>query len=231
MQYIKIRKGLIICVLLNILLVLIGLLLVPTALTASKNGISGLIAVISILLVYFGISYYGTITTERFDKKILHYSLIFGVFIGFLFFIEIILEYILLPDSLLNVKMGYAEFGVAFCLYFFSGLWSILKTQKYLSSVLTSFWTALIASLIWLTSVLLIYYLFYGTSQQMTVLKAEGNFEDFKQSGMIDFNAFIVQDFWGAGFFHLFLGPLVASFLGALGGLMGLLFLKLFKSK
>jgi hypothetical protein len=46
---------------------------------------------------------------------------------------------------------------------------------------------------------------------------------------MTDFNAFIVQDFWGAGFFHLLLSPIIASILGSIGGLFGFLFLKLFK--
>ena len=38
---------------------------------------------------------------------------------------------------------------------------------------------------------------------------------------MSDFNAFIVEDFMGATFFHLLLGLLVAAVLGVLGGLLG----------
>jgi hypothetical protein len=38
---------------------------------------------------------------------------------------------------------------------------------------------------------------------------------------MSDFNAFIMEDFLGATFFHLLLGPLLASLLGLLGGLTG----------
>ncbi len=41
------------------------------------------------------------------------------------------------------------------------------------------------------------------------------------RSGMSDFNAFIMEDFMDATFFHLLLGPLVAAVLGLLGGLLG----------
>lgn len=225
----KIRVALFICIISNIFLVVFGLWLVPTALNASANGISGLIGALSILLIYFGVSFFFLKPTEKFNNEILPYSLIFGISIGFVFALESILEYILLPGGNLNTKMGYTEFGLTFLIYLFAGLWSVLRTQRYFSSILTSFWCAIIASLIWFIVVLLIYYLFHGTSQQLSVLKGEGDFEDYKQSGMTDFNAFIMQDFWGAGFFHLLLGPIIATILGGVGGLFGLLFLKFFR--
>jgi uncharacterized membrane protein len=181
--------------------------------------------------VYSAISYYGIKPTERIHNHILQYSLIFGVIIGFVFFLEIALEYILLPNSQLNATMGKIEFGLAFVLFFLSGLLSVVATQKYFSSVLTSFWCSLISSLIWLCVVLLVFYLLHGTNQHISVFKAEGDYEDFKRSGMTDFDAFIMQDFWGAGFFHLLLSPIVAVILGSTGGLFGLIFLKLFKPK
>jgi hypothetical protein len=39
---------------------------------------------------------------------------------------------------------------------------------------------------------------------------------------MRDFNAFMMEDFFGAGAYHLLLGPLVAFVLSAFGGLVGL---------
>ncbi|MGA2822389.1 MAG: hypothetical protein ABSE72_02570 [Bacteroidales bacterium] len=225
----KFRNGLLFGVIINVLLVVYGELLVPTAITASSNGVSGFITSLSILLVYAGVSFYCIKPTERVFHNILQYSLIFGLIIGSIYFLEIILEYILLPSGQLNIIMGKIEFGLALFLFFLSGLWSVVATQKYFSSILTSFWCGIVASLIWLCAVLLVFYLFHGTSQQITVLKAEGDYEDFKRSGMTDFNAFIVQDFWGAGFFHLLLSPIIASILGSIGGLFGFLFLKLFK--
>ena len=52
-----------------------------------------------------------------------------------------------------------------------------------------------------------VFYAFNGTAQQAQVLQAEGNLADFARSGMSDFNAWAMQDFLGAGFFHLLLEP------------------------
>lgn len=225
----KIRNGIYAGVIINILLVIYGVFVVPTALTASHSGLSGFIASLSVLILYSAVTGYGIKPTARFHDHILQYSLIFGVIIGFVFFLEIALEYLLLPDSQLNAIMGKIEFGMAFVLFFFSGLLSVVVTQKYLSSVLTSFWCSIISSLIWLCVVLLVFYILHGTDQQISVFKAEGDYEDFKRSGMTDFDAFIIQDFWGAGFFHLLLSPIVAVILGSAGGLLGLIFLRIFK--
>ena len=89
---------------------------------------------------------------------------------------------------------------------------------------MTATGTAMIASLIWLIAVLTVFYIFRGSPQQTQVFRAEGNYEDFAQSGMSDFNTFIMEDFLGAAFFHLLLGPLVAAILGIIGGLFGKVF-------
>jgi hypothetical protein len=79
----------------------------------------------------------------------------------------------------------------------------------------------MLSSLVWFIAVLACFYLFYGTERQAQVFRAEGNYEDFRRSGMADFATFIMEDFLGAGFFHLLLGPLVAAILASLGGILG----------
>ena len=220
-----IRYGVLSIVLINLILVGFGAFLVPTALTASKNGLSGLIASLMILLVYAIVSVFGLKRTVAIHEKIPGYSLLFGTIIGFLYSVEIILEYIILPNNQLIINMGKIEFGLAFLLFSLSGLFMVLLSQKFLAAVLTTFWCSIIASLIWLCVVLIVFYLFFGTAQQHAVLTTEGDYDDFVRSGMTDFNAFIIQDFWGAGFFHLLISPIIALILGSLGGLAGLSFL------
>jgi hypothetical protein len=60
-----------------------------------------------------------------------------------------------------------------------------------------------------------------GTPQQAAVMQAEGNLQDFANSGMTDFSAWFMEDLLGAGFFHLLLGPIVAAVLGGAGALAG----------
>jgi asparagine N-glycosylation enzyme membrane subunit Stt3 len=81
--------------------------------------------------------------------------------------------------------------------------------------------TAIIGSLIWYIAVLVSFYLFFGTDSQARVFRAEGEYEDFRRSGMADFSTFVMEDFFGAGFFHLLLGPVLAAMLASAGGLLG----------
>jgi hypothetical protein len=78
-------------------------------------------------------------------------------------------------------------------------------------------WSSGIAALIWLEALLVIIYCFHGSGRQTQVFRAEGNFEDFIRSGQTDFDAFIMQDLMGAGFYHLLLSPIIASLVGAVG--------------
>jgi hypothetical protein len=67
-----------------------------------------------------------------------------------------------------------------------------------------------------------VFYAFRGTAQQAEVLRAEGDFEDFRRSGLADMDVFVMGDMLGAGFYHLLLSPVFGAILGGLGGLVGL---------
>jgi hypothetical protein len=152
---------------------------------------------------------------HRRDPDILRRATIFGLLGGAVFAGEIILEYILLPSD--NSRYGMVEFGTVLLLYFASAL----RLRSIKSAVLTAMTSAFIASLVWVITLLVVFYAFRGSARQVQVLRAEGDYEDFARSGMSDFNTFIMEDFMGAIFFHLLLGLLVAAVLGALGGLLG----------
>lgn len=113
------------------------------------------------------------------------------------------------------------EFGSVFLLYLIAGVIPALNKLPFRSNVLSGVATAIISSLIWFVAVLTCFYLFYGTERQTQVFRAEGNYEDFRRSGMADFPTFIMEDFLGAGFFHLLLGPLIAGILASAGGIVG----------
>ncbi len=130
-----------------------------------------------------------------------------------------LLEYILLPED--NTPFGLVEFGSVFFLWLMAGVSAAYQTRRTRDGTLAALSSALISSLIWFIAALAIYYLFRGTPQQAQVFKAEGNFEDFARSGLGDFDAWVMEDFLGAGFYHLLLGPLIAAVLGTGGGLAG----------
>lgn len=142
-----------------------------------------------------------------------------GLLAGAIFTGEMLLEYILLPAD--NARYGYVEFGSVLLLYVIAGVIPAHKKLPFRSSALTGAATATISSLIWFVAVLTCFYLFYGTERQTQVFRAEGNYEDFRRSGIADFATFIMEDFLGAGFFHLLLGPLIAGILASAGGIVG----------
>ena len=142
-----------------------------------------------------------------------------GLLAGAIFTGEMVLEYILLPAD--KTRYGYVEFGSVFLLYFIAGVIPALKKLPFRSSVLSGVATAIISSPIWFIALFTCFYLFYGTERQTQVFRAEGNYEDFRHSGMADFPTFIMEDFLGAGFFHLLLGPLIAGILASAGAIIG----------
>jgi len=183
---------------------------------------SGLIGVCVILISYgAALQFWFRILEDKYPH-ILRLGLRSGVFIGLIFIGEMLLEYILLPAD--NSKMGLWEYGAVLAVFFSVSLWAAYQTTRFRDGVLAAFVSAMIGSIIWLIALLAIFYLFHGSVQQTQVFRAEGNFEDFTHSGMTDFDAFIMQDFWGAGFFHSILLPMLAGILGSVGSLFGIFF-------
>lgn len=207
------QKSLLFGVLVALALVIAGRLFVPA------TSLLSTIAASAILLVYGAMAALCPIRLHRRHPDILHWAMIFGLLAGAVFAGEIILEYILLPTD--NSHYGMVEFGAVFALYLASAVVSALRSLSIKNAVFTSVASAFIASLVWVITVLAVFYAFRGSPRQVLVLRAEGDYEDFARSGMSDFNAFIMEDFMGATFFHLLLGLLVAAVLGVVGGLPG----------
>jgi hypothetical protein len=204
------QKGFLLAVLLGLALVILGRLLVPTI------SLLSLAAAFLILIIYGLAGYFGF---RRVRPETLKLAAIFGLLAGVIFAIEICLEYAILPKD--NTSWGVVEFGSVFAIYLLSSLVVAYPSKSLRSGILASVVSAMLSSVIWLVFTLLTFYLFRGSVRQDAVFMAEGNYADFARSGMSDFNTFVMEDFFGAGFFHLLLSPIAAVFLGTTGGLIG----------
>jgi hypothetical protein len=204
------RKGFLLAVLLGLALVLIGRLIFPSVGLLSLAG-AGLILVIYGLAGYFGF--------PRVRPEILKLASILGLLAGIIFAGEILLEYAILPKD--NTSWGIIEFASVFVIYFLSSLVVAYHHKNLRAGILAAVVSSMLSSVIWLIFALLTFYLFRDTARQESVFMAEGNYADFARSGMSDFNTFVMEDFLGAGFFHLLLTPIIAIILGAIGGLLG----------
>jgi len=133
---------------------------------------------------------------------------------GAVFATEILLEYAYLPID--NVDWGYIEFATVFLIYALAAVWVAWRGGSIGDAVRAAFVSAVISSLIWCIVLLLVFYAYEGTAAQTAVLTAEGEPQDFLRSGMTDYGTFLIEDLYGATFFHLLLGPPIAALLGLL---------------
>ena len=205
-----VRKSFIACVMLGLALVILGWFLVSTTSLLSNAGVC-------LVLVVYGLV--GYFSFPRIRSEILILVGVFGLLAGAIFAGEILLEYAILPKD--NTSWGIIEFGCVFAVYFLSSMVVSYRCKGIRYGILAAVVNAMLSSVIWLLFALLTFYIFRGTTRQEHVFIAEGNFEDFARSGMTDFNTFVMEDFLGAGFFHLLLGPIIAAILGTIGGLLG----------
>jgi hypothetical protein len=205
-----VQKSFLLGILLGLLLIILGWILVPATNFPSVAGVCLLLVIYSLL---------GYFVFPGIRAELLTIAGVFGLLAGVVFASEILLEYAVLPKD--NTSWGIIEFGIVFVFYFLSGLFMSYRYKGARYGVIAAIVTAMLSSVIWLLFTLLTFYIFRGTARQEIVFRAEGNFEDFARSGMNDFNAFVMEDFFGAGFFHLLLSPLFATILGTISGVLG----------
>jgi hypothetical protein len=193
--------------------------LVAIGIAISPGSVSGKAGLLSLLGPAVSLSFY--LATAQLLNKQAACQIAFGLAAGAIYGSEILLEYAILPDTTLNIRLGWMEYGSVLALYFLAALWTSAQAGSVKPGVWAAFWSSILASLIWLAVLLLATEIFWGTARQHQVFLAEGDYEDFAHSGMTDFNAFTMQDLRGASFFHLLLGPVTALIVGAAGGLAG----------
>jgi hypothetical protein len=213
------RRAVLLAALLALLLAGLGFLVYPGAQAAWQDCLPGLVAVAIVLAVYAVLGGWGAARLERRDQRLLRLALVCGLVAAAIYAGEIILEYVLLPSD--NTPYGLVEFGLVFLSDLVAGLLAALQTRRARNGPLAALGAALISTLLWYVVLLALTYLMKGTAQQAAVFRAEGNLDDFARSGSANFEAWLVQDFFGAGFYHLLLGPIIAVLLGGLGGLVG----------
>lgn len=177
-------------VLLDIALVALSLLRFPAA---------GLIHAtpISVMLMLYGIAI--LVSWGRLEPQAKHWAMRLGLAAGVVLSGEVLLEYLTLPKD--NTLYGVFEYGLFLFLMAAAGWLAYQNGAGPFGSVQAGVWTGVIGSLIWYGVILVTLHLFFGTAQQAQVFQAEGDLQDFVNSGMTDFDIWMVQDFFGAGFF------------------------------
>jgi hypothetical protein len=187
------RWGMLSVVILNLLLVGYGLLRFPTTLTASSNGMSGLVGTLFVLAAYALAGYFWTPALSRSRPAALRSGLIFGLVIAALFLFQILYGYLAPLYEMQNAMLANVTFGGLFLLFFLAGLWMVWRTGQFRQGLQAAVWSALVGSLIWFSLLFITYYAFMGTSQEARQLLVDQEM----------------------------IGPLAALVFGSAGGLVG----------
>lgn len=195
-------------------LILLGAVTTPHFFDGERRWI-GVAAAMGMVLAYGAVAWFAIPGLQRGPSGILRVAWPAGLAAGGVYGGEVVAEYALRPAD--NTAWGVVEFGLVFALMALSGAILAWRTGRLAPALAGGLWTALIGPLIWYAVLLTVSYLFRGTAAQEAVLRAEGDYEDFARSGMSDFNVFVMQDFLGAGFYHLLLSPVFGLVLGGLG--------------
>ena len=175
----------------------------------------GFPAVVAILTAYAFAGVFVAPVLARREPEVPYSGTLPGLIAGGVYAAEILLEYALRPVD--NTAWGIVEFGLVFALIAVAGARAGWRTGRFWPAALAGAWTAMTASLVWYLVALAVFLAFRGTFWQDMVLRAEGDVEDFYRSGMTDYRLFVMQDFVGAGFYHLLLSPVFGVVLASLG--------------
>jgi hypothetical protein len=194
-------------------LVAVGLLITPTALTGQ-----GLLAVAGVVLAQAACvvaSRFGPVAAGTAPSAAVTVGVVIGLVVGGLYGLEGLAEYLTPAVTDVDVDVGYgivAALVVSHCL---AGWLGVRRCRTWRAGLLAALWNAIAEYLTWYPMVLICYYAFRVTAAAQRVLTAEGDLTDFQRSGMTDVNAFVLQDFFGAGLFHLLAAVLLAMIFGS----------------
>jgi hypothetical protein len=186
----------------------------PTALTAG----TGPIAIAGVLVAQAACvtaAAVGPLSARRVAPAALSVGALLGATVGVLYGLETFAEDAAAAVSRHNVQLGYVIVGVLVASSLVAGAVGAHRTGRWRDGVAAALWNAMAEYMTWYPFVLIAYHAYRGTAAQDRALRAEGTYEDFAASGMADFKAFVVQDLFGAGFYHLVAGVLLAALLGS----------------
>ncbi|HWE38913.1 MAG TPA: hypothetical protein VG406_20355 [Isosphaeraceae bacterium] len=202
----------------NVALLAVGVVRTPTALTASRNGPLGLGAALGMLALYAWLVRSGPLSSRRNHDGAVDAGAKLGLALGAFFAAQVLVEYIIPVTPRIDSALGMVVFGSLPIWFLASGIVGGRRGGSVRAGIASASLTAVFGTLAWFLIILLSLEAFRGTPQQERVLNADMVVDDFRRSGMTDFRAFVLQDYWGGGFFHMLLSPILATPFGALGG-------------
>lgn len=198
-----------------------GYLRTPAALT-EPGGTLSLVGAAVTLLLYGLAGWVGGSWLERsFGRGALRLGALGGLLAGLVYLATFLIEYFTTITGEQDGRLALVEFGSVFALFFLAGILAAGRDGRIRVGVGAALAAALVSGLVWFNLLLLLHFAFQGTARQEHFYLINETLADFQRSGMSDLEAFVLQDFFGAGFFHSLLALIAGALFGALGGVVG----------
>jgi hypothetical protein len=197
---------------------LVGYGLAQTPAAARDDG--GLIAVAALAILWVTVLigvWTGPLSATRVQPAILKIGIAAGVGLGLLLGAENLTEYLAPVTQDRSVVLGYTIIAAMVATFAIAGVLGARRGGTLRAGITAALWAVVAEYVLWYAALLSSYYAFASGSRLEHVLQAEGTYADFARSGMTDMKAFIMQDYLGAGFFHLLIGFVMASLFGGIG--------------
>lgn len=194
------------------LLAAAGVLITPAALRG--GGALALVGVALVQLLCVVLARYGALSTTRAAPVAIRIGVCFGLVAGGLYGAEVFAEYVSPAVTEASAIVGWIiVIGLVTCAVVAAAIVS-WREQSVRAGGTVAVYAMMIEYLTWYPVLLLSYYAFHSSAATERVWRSEGTYDDFARSGMTDIHAFVLQDFWGAGVFHLLAGMLIAIVFG-----------------
>ncbi|HKS98827.1 MAG TPA: hypothetical protein VJT31_04785 [Rugosimonospora sp.] len=198
---------------LTTLLAAVALLRTPAA------GSAGLLALLGVLVAQAACvvaARFGPLAERRVAPAALATGGTIGALVGLGYGLVLLAEYASPVVSRVDIPLGYGIVGTLVAGGLLAGGVAAYRAGGFRAGLAGALWGAMATYMVWYPLVLITYHAFDGTAAQARALRAEGSYDDFARSGMADFHAFVLQDMFGAGFFHLILNAAIALVFGSL---------------
>jgi len=191
----------------NILLMVIGLLIVPSTL-ATLSGIVDSLAAIAMQCALAALALIGPWSFRR-CRPSMEIIMVVGALFALSYESIVLAEFLGVQDNI-NVLILFVVASLV------AGLAAGYHTRQWWQGFFAAIWTLVIGTVIWSAGLIVINYLLWGSHQQYVFWLYDGAIDDFRRSGSTNLYAFLLQDMQGALFFH----PLLSIVLGTIIGLI-----------
>ncbi len=206
----------------DLALVLLALVLYPKVIRS--GGLIGASAAAFMVLSYGALALCSPIRPGNADKALWKSGAVMGTIGGFWLGGDLLSNYFVYRDGPTNSRISLVVYGCYVLLLMAVALRGVRWRGRLRDGLIAAAWYVILAQLIWVFAEWAGYYLLAQTPVGVRFIQTEMG-ADFARSQGNDFETFVVEDLFGATFFHLLLVGLVAGLLfGALAGGIGRVF-------